>query len=61
MNPDPSNPDRRADLDARSRRETACAAVTAVLMIEHSSAVSRDALVSLFLSTAWPTLRAQNQ
>ncbi len=61
MSPDPSNPERRSDADARSRQGVACATVTAVLTIEHSSTASRDALVSMFLSAAWPTLRAQNQ
>ncbi len=61
MNPDTNDPERRSDADDRRRETVACATVSAVLTIEHSSAVSRDALVSLFLSAAWPTLGAQNQ
>jgi hypothetical protein len=55
MMPEPTGPDRQ------SRQGLAAATLTAVLVIEHSSEASRDALVSLLLSTAWPTPRAQNQ
>ena len=37
------------------------AILTARLMIEFADRESNNALVSLFLSHAWPTLRAQNQ
>lgn len=55
MTPEPMGPDRQ------SRQGLVSATLTAVLVIEHGSAASREALVSLLLSTAWPTAQAQNQ
>jgi len=54
MNPDPREPDRRTD-------NVVSATLCAVLTIRHGDEVSRDAMAALFLATAWPTARAQNQ
>jgi hypothetical protein len=53
-------PDDEQDPNTRAQG-VMTATLTAVLTIKHGDDVSRDALTALFLSSAWPTSRAQNQ
>jgi len=47
-------PDRRAG-------DPTTAALIAVLTIKHGDDASRETLAAMFLTAAWPTVRAQNQ
>jgi hypothetical protein len=55
VTPEPSQP------DSRPTSDIVTATLTAVLTIKHADEDACDALAALFLATAWPTARAQNQ